>query len=592
MLAVMAGLIVGAIALQAYAVRRGNQTIRIEIQDEVATPEDDDAAGPADDGGAAGGGPVSEAHAKARVAARRGHLPEALALFAKAVAATPDDPTLLGEHGYWLTVADQPERALPILEKADRLRPSAQSALRLGNARRALDDRAGAEREYRRALALVPTMAPARIALGNELRKRGQVQEALELLSAATGTGSNEERARAFVALGTASVAAGRRADAEKAFDRAIAFAPARAEIRIGISRAWMAGGKKEDAVRALAVLARAAELAPDLPAVWSALGRARERTGETAAALEAYDRALRLDPSNRTARRRAIRLALQARDFARARHDVERLVADAPQDPENQLLAASVAEKDGRRDDARKAYQAALQASNGKSAEAWLGIGQIERASRNTDGARAAFRKAIERRPGYTAAWLALGKLEESANRPADAERAYRRAIEIDPRYAQGWLALGQLLADRKEPDAAIRALRQALVVRPGYPAAELSLGVTLARAGRLDEAIAAYRALVEREPRYVSAWFDLALAYRKAGRLAEARAALVTATGLDGGHLPSRRELGDLNLAEGRLDEARTVFQEVLDLEPSDATARAALAQITARTPRREVP
>lgn len=584
MLTVMAVLIVGAVTLQEYARRRGNQTLRVVIQDEQTAAADDDDSTGMDDGGG-GERPVSEAHAKARVAARRGLLAEAIALFEKALVAQPDSPALLGELGYWLTVAGKPSKALPYLERADRFRPTAQSALRLGYVRRDLDDPAGAEREYRRALALAPSMSRARVALGIQLRRRGELGEALSVLEGAAQAGSNEERARALVALGGALLASGRRPEAEKAFERAIAYAPARAEVRIGIARAWQGTGKREDAERALKVLARAAEIAPDLPAVWYALGRARERTNDAAGAREAYDRVLRIDPSNRLARRRAIRLALQGRDFARARHDADRLVADGPGDPENQLLAASVAEKDGRSEDARRHYKAAMGATKGGSPEAWVGIGQIERALGNVAGARAAFRKAIEARPGYSSAWLALGKLEVQAKRPAEAEAAWRKALDDDPTYAPALLALGQLHSDQKRVDDAIAEFQRALAVRPGYGAAQLSLGVALARAGRYEEAIASYRKLVEREPRYVSAWFDLALALRKSSKPAEARTALEKAMALDAGHLPSRRELGDLELAEGRLAEAKALFQEALDLAPGDLASRVALVQVAAR-------
>jgi tetratricopeptide (TPR) repeat protein len=579
-------LIAGALVLQEYARRRGNDTVRIVIQNEQTTASDDDDSGAAGDGdGSDGRQAVSDLHAKARVAARRGLLAEALPLFEKAVAAHPDSPELLGEQGYWLTVADQPRKALPILEKADRLRPSAQSALRLGNVRRELDDPAGAEREYRRALELQPSMNPARVALGNALRRRGELREAIGLLEAATQAGSNEERARALVALGSAMVASGRRPDGEKAFDRAIAYAPARVEIRIGIARSWLATGRKEDAGRALAVLARATELSPDLPAVWYALGRAREKVGDTPGALEAYDRVFRLDPTNKATRKRIIRLAVQTRDFARARHEAEKLLAEAPEDPESQLIAAGVADKDGRKDDARRYYRAAIERSRGGSPEALLGLAQIERAAGDLPAARASIRKAIGQRPGSTSAWLALGRLEEASERPADAEKAYRKAIELDPKFAPGWLALGQLHSDQRQVEGAIADLRQALAARPGYPAAELSLGVALAKAGRTDEAIAAYGALVRREPRYVSAWLDLGIAYRKAGRAAEARDALQRAVDLDSTHVASRRELGDLDLTEGKLAEAKALFEDVLDLAPGDVTARIALAQIAAR-------
>lgn len=584
MLVGLGALLIGALLLEGWAGRRGNEAVRIAIADEALPAADDDEPATADPDGPEDA-PVSQAHARARTLARRALYAEAIPLYEEALREHADSATLEGELGSWLLAAGQPEKALPHLVRADALRPGPHSALQLGLARTRLGDREGAEADLRRALALKPGLGAARVALGSLLRRRGAIDEAVTMLEAAASSGSNEERARALVGLGAAHLAAGRRAEAERAFDRAVLFAPARAEIRLGIARAWLASDGRKDAERALRVLLKTADLAPDLPAVHATLGRARERTGDDAGAEEAYERALRLDPANRYARRRLLRLAVQSRDFARARHEADRLVADGPDVPEHHFLSALVADRDGRTADARHAYEKALEVAGGDYPEALLNLGVLEKGAGNLPAARDAYRRALVQRPGYGAAWLNLGRLEESANDPAAAEAAYRKAVELDPRYAPAWLALGQLQSETRRLDEAAVSLRRALEARPGYDAAELSLGVVAARAGRYPDAIVAYRNVLARSPRSVTARYDLALALQASGNAPEAREALGQALSVDPSHAPSRRKAAELDLAAGRVADARAGFEELLDLVPGDLSARAALAEIAAR-------
>lgn len=584
MLLGLAALLAGALALQGWAGRRGNEAVRIVIRDESTAGDEDEDGGTGSDDLAADGAVLSELHERARLAARRAQFKEAIKLYAEALAKSPRSPALQGELGHWLMVSGDAKKALPYLERADKLRPSVRSALRLGRAREKLGDRAGAERDLRRALALRPSHRATRIALGNLLRKKGENAEAISLLEAATGAGSNEERARALVALGAAYLEAGRRADAEKVFERAVQYAPARAEVRLSIARAWLATDGKENVERARQIIQRTAALAPDVPAVYAALGHARERAGDAAGALEAYDQALRLEPRHRYARRRIVHLAIQARDFQRARHEADRLVADAPDVPEHRFLVALVADKEGRRAEARKGYLDAIAAARGDYPEAYLGLGGLERASGNGAKARAALEKAVALKPDYDVAWTSLGKLHESEGRRSAAEAAYRRALEADPGHAPAWLALGQLHLASGPVDDAIRELKKALEARPGYDAAELALGLAYAKAGRLDEAVETYRALLAEAPRHVTAWYDLALALEAKGLGAEAREALRNALAVDPGHQDSLRELASLELHERRLAEARKRFEELLDLAPGDVGARAALAELAA--------
>lgn len=579
----LVALVSGALALEQYARRRGNRELAIAIEDRALEGDDEEAGdspdGPAEELGAA----ANEAHARARLAARRGELEEALRLLSEAAGRAPDSGDLQLELGYWRMRNKELDAALPHLLKARELKPgSADVAVQLG----ALYARRGqlpeAELELRRALKLREGYRPALVALGAALRKQGRLEEALALLERAATSGGNEQRARALAALGAAYLASGRRSDAEKSFDQAIQFAPARTEIRLAIARAYQATDTPEDLVRSREILERAASLAPDLAPVFSALGRAHERLGEAEQAERAYERALRLEPSYRFARRRLIRLALERRDYGRARLEAERLLRDAPSEAEHAFLAALVEDRDNQVPEARRLYEQAVSLAKGQYPEAYLNLGALERSAGRYAEAERAYRTALAQRPAYAAAHTNLAKLFEAQQRTADAEASYREALKLDPRAAPAWLGLGELLSRAGRGDEAVAAFQRALEGRPGYAAALLSLGVAHARAKRYPEAEAAYRQFLEVNPRSVAGWYNLGIALEAQGRRAPAHAALARALELDASHLPSLRLQAALHSRDGKLAEARRVLEELLDAQPRDRAARIELAEL----------
>lgn len=585
MLTGLVALVGGGVALQLYADRRGNDEIVVAIH--AAAPSEAAEDGAQDDDDAArANGPVDDLHQKAQVAARRGELTTALELYEKSVAAHPDSVPLRDEYGYWLFQAKRTAEARDVLEEARRRGPDdAYVALHLGLVAASGGDAAAAEAELRRALSLRQSFGSAQRALGNLLRKRKAFDEAIAVLRAAASSGSNEERARSLLALGTAQWAAGKRADAERSFDKAIEFAPARVEMRIAIARAYLSSSDQADHRRAQDMLARAAELAPDLPPVHSALGRAHERLGQRSEAEAAYERALRLDPSYRYARRRALRIALERKDFARARAHAALLLQEAPDEPEHHFLAALVADKEDRDDDARKGYRSAIEKAAGNYPEAYMNLGLLEKRAGRLPEAIAAYERAIALRPDYLAALNNLALTKMAAGDNAGAEASLRRAIEKDPNYAAGLLNLGELLMKLDRHDEAIAMFERALAARPGYAQARLNLGVALTRKGRVDEALATYRALVQEQPRYVSGWFNLAVAAQQARRTDEARAAVKKALEVDPEHDASLRKLAELDREAGAFDAALGEWQELLDRDPGDREARLAVAELLLR-------
>lgn len=581
LLAAHVALLAGAQWLEAVARHRAEAPLVIRVGDGSTLSETD---GPDEDGlSAASGEPIDQRHADARSAGRRGELTRALESFAALVQQHPDQGALLAEYGYWLLAGGRDDDALAVLERATTLVPSDPVVLmNLGVALRRAKKPADAQRAFERAIAARPGYTPARIALAGLLRQTKRYDEAVAALGRATELGSNDEVARARVALGAVRVAQGKLDEAHRVFESAIERAPAMPELRLAIARSYFGADQPAATQRALAVAVRAAELAPDLVAVHALMGKIHDRRGDDLEARAAWERVLALDPENRYARRRLLRLALARDAFPEARQHAQRLLAEDPEEPEHHFLAGLVAAREGRVADAESAYRAAVARSREGYPEAHFNLGLLYKSADRLDDAIAAYRAAITARPAYLSAWNNLGLAHVAREAFVDGERAYRRALELDATYAPAWLNLGRLYLRQKDTARAIDAFEKALAARPGYPEAQQNLGTALSRAGRKPEAITVVRRLLEQEPRRPSAWFNLGLALGETNDAAGATAAFRRALELDPSHRGALRHLAQHALATGELSEAMRLYDELLDVIPGDRTARLGLATV----------
>jgi tetratricopeptide (TPR) repeat protein len=103
-------------------------------------------------------------------------------------------------------------------------------------------------------------------------------------------------------------------------------------------------------------------------------------------------------------------------------------------------------------------------------------------------------------------------------------ARDAYRRALELDPRHVDAHVNLGRLLHEAGHAAAAADHYRQALTLRPGYSTAAFNLGVALEDLGHHPDAIRAYEDALVVDGSNADAHFNLSRLLERAGRKAAA--------------------------------------------------------------------
>jgi Flp pilus assembly protein TadD len=99
-----------------------------------------------------------------------------------------------------------------------------------------------------------------------------------------------------------------------------------------------------------------------------------------------------------------------------------------------------------------------AVQAQDGSH---WFNYGFLLEAAERYEQAEAAFRRAVELRPGLDRAWYGLGLVLIRLGRLDEAADALKRNTQLQPMSPFGWYQLARVHVDRREPEEAVRIIR-----------------------------------------------------------------------------------------------------------------------------------
>jgi tetratricopeptide (TPR) repeat protein len=255
-----------------------------------------------------------------------------------------------------------------------------------------------------------------------------QVEIAQAMRFATESLARRPDHVPALLLAGRAARAAKDLAGAVGFFRRAIALAPERADAAFLTCATLLELGDPD----AGALLTRLLESFPDDSTGWSLLGDSLQRAGKLEAALMAFTRAARANPS----------LALA-------------------------LRRGALLESLGRLGDALDAYRAAVQIAP-ESAEASLKLGLCLRRTRDVKSARVALERAVTLGPPSSEARFALGLIRQDQREHTAAAEAYRRALDIRPDLAEAAVNLGICYQELGNLPQAKALYRRALDVRP----------------------------------------------------------------------------------------------------------------------------
>jgi tetratricopeptide (TPR) repeat protein len=195
-----------------------------------------------------------------------------------------------------------------------------------------------------------------------------------------------------------------------------------------------------------------------------------------------------------------------------------------AGNDPEIPYLQGVLAMREGRFDDAQKAFEASLKV---KADYAQARLAQSELIEARLVG--------VPKLEGDTLFRFRLGQAALDAANPLEAVTAFQAVLDKVPSNAQASFFLGVALYESGEAEDALGALQTALKGLPNNVVILTNLGAVYLDIGRYDLALENLTKATQVDAKYARGWFYLGVANFQLGYAQPAREAFLRAVGLD---------------------------------------------------------
>jgi tetratricopeptide (TPR) repeat protein len=309
-----------------------------------------------------------------------------------------------------------------------------------------MGDSVAARKTFTQALALIPNDGYANLQLATLALKQKKGAEALAYLNRLSPQQRNApdvaiDRVMALELSGDHAGAIAAEAALRKT---------ATADTLYSLAYAWETLGRPVDTLR---VLARAAKLAPNRPDIQKSFAASAANLGQYGPALAAWDRYVRLAPTDDAARRERGFAAIHVNQREAGVAELRWYAARHPQDPDGWYELA-------------------------------IGESSLDPTAGMPD-----FNRAIQLKPDFAAALSSRGALRYRDGKPEEALPDLERAVKIDPANAMAQYRLGQVYQALDRLKDALVHYRRAAELAPNDYQAQFHLANALAEAGQTAE-------------------------------------------------------------------------------------------------------
>jgi tetratricopeptide (TPR) repeat protein len=329
----------------------------------------------------------------------------------------------------------------------------------------------------------------------------------------------------------------------------------------------------------------------PDDALAWTYLGMASVRLGEMNSALEAFERAIVLDPRDPRPFFDAALLYANRNNLDKALDRYQRGLAIDRRNETAQFNYGRLLLLKGRQEEAEKAFRRTLEI-NPRDAGARVELSRLALARHDFASAVDSARQAAEFSPGSLEANLALAEAYISANQDVQAMEHLENLLPRFNKSAAFHYTLGIAQYRSKKFHPAVASFRQAVELDPRLDLAQFLLASALLGTGDLDGAETGFKAAIAIRPDQPLYRNYLARVYEHRGP--EYRVAALAATRevlrLNPTDVEGRRRMAQWAKEDGDLPRAQQLLEEVVRDDPSYSPARVLLAVVYHRLRLRE--
>lgn len=312
----------------------------------------------------------------------------------------------------------------------------------------------------------------------------------------------------------------------------------------------------------------------------WNEVGVYALQREDTAAALEALDRAVAADPRYFRAHYNRGVAHAKAGDPAAARADYEAALAIRPQHYESSYNLGLLMLDRGDVEGAVRWLKRAVELGGGPArARSWFSLGRALARGKQRDEAIAAYERAIEYQPAYPLPRYNQAVLFAEDGTPvalAKANALLQQTLTLQPDFAPAWFLRGVLLSRAGNDAGALEAYETAARFDARFWKARYNAGVVALRLGRTAQADQVFSRLAADFPERPEAWFNLGRVGYRREDFETARGHYEKAIELSHGVYPEAQlNLGLVLRALEDYDGAMVQFDGLLAADPENAAA-----------------